>query len=484
MAEHNVVQTHNRYHTLVNKLLLIISDCLAIFIAALIVYAIGGLRGTTVFPMGGGYGSEQGIARSLFLAGLAGVGILWFWGKLRHYTYRKPFWSELKETLQTLSVLALIDVAFLAFSKQDFSRLEWLILWLLVLCFVPLLRAISKLLLSRVGVWQIPCVIVGTGDNALEAYRAIASEKLMGMHIQAFVAPDHLAHRSPVPSVPLMSMSDYWLHYMGTAKVYLALETEQRNLRDNWLRRLSAHSCNNISVIPSLRGIPLYGTDMSHFFSHEVMILRLRNNLARISSRVVKRLFDLVLSSLLLILFSPLFAYLAFKIRRDGGSATYGHERIGYKGQPFKCLKFRSMVTNSQEVLEELLANDAEAKAEWEKDFKLKNDPRVTPIGQVLRKTSLDELPQLWNVLKGEMSLVGPRPVVKEELKRYNQDVEYYLMVKPGMTGLWQVSGRSDTDYATRVYFDSWYVKNWSIWYDIAILFKTAKVVLARDGAY
>lgn len=484
MAENNVVQTHYRYHTLVNKFSLIVSDCLAIFIAALIVYAIGGLRGTTVFPVGGGYGSEQGITRSLFLVGLAGAGILWFWGKLRHYSYRKPFWSELKEILQTLSVLALIDVAFLAFSKQDFSRLEWLILWILVLFLVPLLRAISKLLLSRVGVWQIPCVIVGTGDNALEAYRAIASEKLMGMHIQAFVAPDHLTHSSPVENVPLMSMSDYWLHYMGAVKVYLALESEQRNIRDSWLRRLSAHNCNNISVIPSLRGIPLYGTDMSHFFSHEVMILRLRNNLARISSRVVKRLFDLVLSSLILILFSPLFAYLAFKIRRDGGSATYGHERIGYKGQPFKCLKFRSMVTNSQEVLEELLANDPEAKAEWEKDFKLKNDPRITSIGQVLRKTSLDELPQLWNVFKGEMSLVGPRPVVKEELKRYEQDIEYYLMVKPGMTGLWQVSGRSDTDYATRVYFDSWYVKNWSIWYDVAILFKTAKVVLARDGAY
>ncbi|EBD5939350.1 UDP-phosphate galactose phosphotransferase, partial [Salmonella enterica] len=124
------------------------------------------------------------------------------------------------------------------------------------------------------------------------------------------------------------------------------------------------------------------------------------------------------------------------------------------------------------------------ARAEWEKDFKLKNDPRITAVGRFIRKTSLDELPQLFNVLKGDMSLVGPRPIVSDELERYCDDVDYYLMAKPGMTGLWQVSGRNDVDYDTRVYFDSWYVKNWTLWNDIAILFKTAKVVLRRDGAY
>ena len=130
------------------------------------------------------------------------------------------------------------------------------------------------------------------------------------------------------------------------------------------------------------------------------------------------------------------------------------------------------------------MENDHDARTEWQKDFKLKNDPRITSIGRFIRKTSLDELPQLFNVLKGEMSLVGPRPVIKEELERYADDVDYYLMVKPGMTGLWQVSGRNDVDYATRVYFDSWYVKNWSLWNDIAILFKTVSVVFLSKGAY
>ncbi|HCD8637114.1 TPA: sugar transferase, partial [Escherichia coli] len=168
----------------------------------------------------------------------------------------------------------------------------------------------------------------------------------------------------------------------------------------------------------------------------------------------------------------------------DGGPAIYSHERIGKGGKIFKCLKFRSMVTNSKEVLEDLLSKDIQAKQEWEATFKLKNDPRITKIGHFLRRTSLDELPQLFNVLKGEMSLVGPRPIITAELEKYNDEVAYYLLSKPGMTGLWQVSGRSDVDYETRVYLDTWYVKNWSMWNDIAILFKTIGVVLKKDGAY
>jgi undecaprenyl-phosphate galactose phosphotransferase len=141
-------------------------------------------------------------------------------------------------------------------------------------------------------------------------------------------------------------------------------------------------------------------------------------------------------------------------------------------------------VANAQDVLADLLANNPEAKAEWDKDFKLKNDPRINPLGHFLRRSSIDELPQLWNVLKGDMSLVGPRPVVQDELERYGDDVAYYLLAKPGMTGLWQVSGRNDVDYETRVYFDSWYVKNWSLWTDITILFKTITVLTNKQGAY
>ncbi|EJG5134942.1 sugar transferase, partial [Klebsiella pneumoniae] len=208
-------------------------------------------------------------------------------------------------------------------------------------------------------------------------------------------------------------------------------------------------------------------TDMSFIFSHEVMIFRVQQNLAKLSSRLIKRIFDIIGSISIIILLSPILIYISRKVKEDGGPAIYGHERIGKGGKPFKCLKFRSMVINSKEVLEELLLKDINARKEWEETFKLKNDPRVTKIGAFLRRTSLDELPQLFNVLKGEMSLVGPRPIITAELERYNEEVDYYLLSKPGMTGLWQVSGRSDVDYETRVYLDAWYVKNWSMWNDI-----------------
>ena len=142
------------------------------------------------------------------------------------------------------------------------------------------------------------------------------------------------------------------------------------------------------------------------------------------------------------------------------------------------------MCADAEKNLRDVLASNSELQAEWAREYKLKNDPRISKIGHFLRRTSLDELPQIFNVIKGDMSLVGPRPVVQAELERYGDDVDYFLMVRPGMTGLWQVSGRNDVGYDTRVYLDTWYVKNWSLWYDIAILFKTINVVFQRKGAY
>lgn len=187
---------------------------------------------------------------------------------------------------------------------------------------------------------------------------------------------------------------------------------------------------------------------------------------------------------LLLVIFAPLMAVVAWLIwRKDGNPIFFGHYRVGRDGQMFKCWKFRSMVVNSAEILAELLKNDPAAKAEWERDQKLTNDPRITPVGAFLRKTSLDELPQLFNVLKGEMRLVGPRPITLGELDRYGEARWHYLNAMPGMTGLWQVSGRSDTTYEERVELDRDYVEQRSLWSDIVILVKTIAVVLGKGGA-
>lgn len=203
-------------------------------------------------------------------------------------------------------------------------------------------------------------------------------------------------------------------------------------------------------------------------------------------SNLVKNVFDFSLTAVGTICISPLLVYIAYRIKKeDPGPIFFAHERIGKNGKPFPCYKFRSMVTNSQEMLQQYLAENPAAKEEWEREFKLKNDPRVTPIGKVLRCTSLDELPQIFNVLRGEMSLVGPRPVIQEELdKYYGETAKLYCTVKPGITGLWQVSGRSDTTYDERVAMDESYINNRSLLGDIVILWKTIGVVALKKGAY
>jgi lipopolysaccharide/colanic/teichoic acid biosynthesis glycosyltransferase len=205
---------------------------------------------------------------------------------------------------------------------------------------------------------------------------------------------------------------------------------------------------------------------------------------AAVVGHALKRGFDIVAAASAIVLLAPFFLVIAMLVKRDGGPAFYGHTRVGRHGRKFRCLKFRSMVVNSDQVLKDLLARDPEARAEWEREFKLKNDVRVTRIGHFLRRSSLDELPQIWNVLRGEMSFVGPRPIIDQELERYGDASKYYLMATPGITGLWQVSGRNDIDYATRVSLDVSYVMNWTFRKDIGILFKTFFVVIRGSGAY
>lgn len=186
----------------------------------------------------------------------------------------------------------------------------------------------------------------------------------------------------------------------------------------------------------------------------------------------------------LLVLLSPLMLLVAWLTwRRDGAPIFFAHYRVGFDGKLFRCLKFRTMYRDAEQMLADLLRDNPDARAEWARDQKLTNDPRITPVGNFLRRTSLDELPQLFNVLRGEMNLVGPRPITVAELTRYGRVRWHYLSVRPGLTGLWQVSGRNNTTYEERVALDRRYVEQHSIWLDFRILFKTIKVVVARDGA-
>lgn len=200
---------------------------------------------------------------------------------------------------------------------------------------------------------------------------------------------------------------------------------------------------------------------------------------------LAKRSFDVTAAACALLLFSPIFLMIMALVKyADNGPIFYGHTRIGHNGRTFKCLKFRTMAVDGDLLLRNYIRDNPEAAEEWRLTRKLKSDPRVTAIGTVLRKLSLDELPQLINILRGEMSVVGPRPVVDDELKVYDSFAVYYLRTRPGLTGLWQISGRNDVSYETRIAYDTQYVQNWSLVRDIAIILKTIPAVCLARGSY
>jgi Undecaprenyl-phosphate galactose phosphotransferase WbaP len=238
-----------------------------------------------------------------------------------------------------------------------------------------------------------------------------------------------------------------------------------------------------IIVVPDLFGISVANVDTIEL--QNTLALRLRKNLLVRSNRLIKRLIEMMLVFVGSVIVLPLTGVLALAIFIESGRPIlFKHERIGMGGTPFIAWKFRSMIHASAQAIEEYLALYPEIRDEWDDKQKLENDPRLTMVGRLLRRLSLDELPQFWNIVKGDMSLVGPRPIIKEEIPKYGEDFDLYKQVRPGLTGLWQVSGRSDLPYRDRVWLDAYYVRNWSLWLDALILIRSVWVVIAGIGAY
>lgn len=446
----------------------------------------------------GGSGTEYTIGSKIIsahsmslLTAVCWSGYAWQSGL---YGTRRPFWDDLFLLIKGLLFIAFLSVGVFVLAVGS-SSTHLLSAWIFIVVAVPCVRTLVKLLLIKAGLWQIPVVVIGSGVNASQTVLALRDERLMGYCPVAMVNVEKARSDSADAKIDTRTSSFTFpvLRDLSTAKnlikdypqIKIALAVDTLLSEENLilLKHLTSRY-KDLLVVPAIRGLPLYSTDLLHCFSHETLLLRVRNNLSNARAQFVKRAFDVIVSGLALLVLGPFFVIISLLIRRDGGKAFFSHTRVGREGELFGCMKFRSMISNSQEVLKNLLESDAEARAEWARDQKLRNDPRITSVGHFLRKTSLDELPQLINVLKGDMSLVGPRPVTQEELVRYGEEVSFYLRVKPGITGLWQVSGRNDTSYETRVALDMWYVQNWSVYNDFVILFKTIKVVLGRDGSY
>lgn len=467
---------------------LICSDVLAVVVSVVLAYWISVCIRWTV----GISAAEANIMLLDHLGSMVGGGALVicvYSLALGHYTRFRPFWTEVFEILKTVFYLATFHLAYLFVVKIHFSRL-WVVSSLaLLLVIVPLSRYLCRRALHLKGWWLQPTCIVGVGRNAVRTAKAVSSDEWMGHKVVGFVdlegklPPGTLLEGLPV--FPTIAQHiKFNRSIIEKPSVVFALESSsQMHEYGHEINRYIMAS-SHATISPPMSGLPLYGAEIINIYRHDSVIVKLQNKINCQSSRVVKRVFDLILSSLLLVALSPMLIVLAMFIRKDGGPAVYGHERIGRNGKSFYCLKFRSMRVDSALQLSQHLEQNPAARVEWEASRKLKNDPRVTAVGHFIRRSSLDELPQLWNVIKGEMSLVGPRPIVIEECEKYGDDLPYYLSMLPGITGLWQSSGRSDTDYTKRVSLDVWYARNWSLWQDFVILVRTPVSLLKVKGAY
>lgn len=410
----------------------------------------------------------------------------------RLYTRRLPFWRESKRVLKAVTLAFVLVFAGVSLAKLsgEVSRTVIVITYFSALLLLPFLRYLTKSLLAAAGIWQEYVLILGIGDTAQKIAANLEKDRYLGYRIYGFLKQQEERHKT----VKINSQNFRVVGDFGDAQRILA-ETRIRqiiisapNLSGDELvlftNELQPYT-NSILIVPDLAGIPVVGGETEYFFDDRILAYRTKNNLANPGNQIIKRIFDIFVCLILSIVIIPILIIIAVAIKFDSkGPIIFSHNRVGYRGKDFKCYKFRTMVANSQQVLEKMLETNPELREQWQEDFKLKDDPRITRIGKILRKSSLDELPQIFNVLKCDMSLVGPRPIVRGEIHKFGAHIKEYLMVRPGMTGLWVNSGRNDVDYDERVQMETWYVRNWSLWMDISLLFRTIPVVLGRKGAY
>ena len=406
------------------------------------------------------------------------------------YTKRFSFWDEIKAlySVSFFSTIAIFTIVSIGKLNDEISRTVIVLTGLLSFLLLPLIRISSKKLLRKLGLFKRRVLILGAGKTGELIATALKKEPNYGYEVKGFLDddPEKLGRR--IKGVKIHKGVDKALNYINRCNIediFIAMPGAGKERLQGLINSLQ-HKVERILFVPDIFGIAVLGTNLQHFFHEEVLAFEIENNLSNPFNIFIKRCFDLFVSGLLIPFLSIPMAIMVVLIRLDSkGPAIFSQERIGKGGRKFKCLKFRTMYDDAEDRLIRLLENDPDARKQWEQYWKLNDDPRVTGIGRFLRTTSLDELPQIFNVLKGEMSLVGPRPVTQDEIDKYYRDMaERCFCVPPGITGLWQVSGRSNTSYDYRIALDLWYVRNWNLWLDIVILFKTVRIVIKREGAY
>ena len=394
--------------------------------------------------------------------------------------------EELRRTTIASAVLYFFLAAVTMSVRGANQRFTWTLFLAMALSIgmIPMLRAFTRQLFGSAKWWGTPAVIFGAGPAGEAVIRALTNDPGLGLKPIAAFDEETFGHHefAGIPVLRLNALRRFVAELKRPAYAVFAMPDIPQERLAQMIEQY-ASNFSHVLVLPDLKGFSSLWVDSKSVGG--MVCLEVRQQIIARDYEIVKRVIDVTLVTLGSILVAPLCALIALWIRVDSfGPVLYSQWRIGRRGHKFRAWKFRSMVPNADQILKQHLSSDPALQAEWARDQKLRNDPRVTRSGRFLRRSSLDELPQLWNVLMGDMSLVGPRPIVEKEAERYGDAFETYKRVKGGITGLWQVSGRNDVSYAERVNLDQFYVRNWSVWLDFCILFRTIAVVLFNKGAY
>lgn len=375
------------------------------------------------------------------------------------YSKRLDFWAETKRIIKSVifTFLMIMSSVMLMKTAHEYSRIFLTLFFMNLLILIPPFKLIMKRVLYQSGVWKKRAYVIGGNGQS-----------------------DYIKQKI---------LTDWYMGYVQTNKVSSAKTVfiATKNMTVDTLEKLIykyKKKVDNIYLIPFLYHISFANADILDLNTARLSLVGIKDHLSIKKNIVIKRVFEMILVLILLPIGLLVITLIAILIKLDSrGSAFFMHKRIGREGKSFRCIKFRTMHQESHVLLKEYLKEHPQEKLYYEKYHKYQNDPRVTRIGKIIRKLSLDELPQILNILKGDMDLIGPRPYMIKEKFKLGKCGETIFQVRPGITGLWQVSGRNDLEFEQRVELDCWYIQNWSLWLDFIIFLKTFEVLITRKGA-
>lgn len=420
----------------------------------------------------------------LLAAALIITVVTFFFNKL--YDMKHRTWVSQLPLIINSFVYTMVSLGFVLFFIRTFSysRLVFVYFAVLSISLLSIFRYISNSIvksLLKKGIGTRKMLIAGVNDRTLHIINYINEHPEFGFVIAGVIEKKRI-HIKKKNMTFLGGLEEYQeiLRSNGISAVIIDLD-DKDFIKD--IVRYCEESYIQAYMIPDLLDVTSNPVEIGQIST--IPLIKFKEGFIYGVRWKFKRSFDIIVSFVALLLLLPLFVVVAVLIKATSkGPVFFRHKRMGMNGEVFEVYKFRTMIENAEKVLYEMFEEDPELEEEYRKEYKLKEDPRITRIGRFLRKVSLDELPQLINVLRGEMSLVGPRPIVKDEMSKYGKYAKLILKVPPGLTGMWQMSGRSDLDYEERIRLDMYYINNWSFWLDIMIILKTIPAVLGKKGAY